>query len=314
MGVLNGSLGVDLFFALSGFLITYLSVKEAQTPGGFRLGAFWVRRAFRIVPLAWTYTAIFLVVAVAGWHNAPLPRSNIISASFLFYVNYLLAGGKVPFLLGHLWTLGMEMQFYFLWAVVLKLVRPSFIPAAALAGILLVILCRSTAWHTGPGWDGLRLESRGDSLLWGALFGAILAKETGQWIRRWLPAWCFLPCFLLLGYVADQHPIAYATWQPFLCAIVVTVTVLHASEAPFRWMESAPLRLLGRISFSIYIWQQMFTEGGASHSTMVGKIFLAPPWSLLWIVPLAWLSYRWIELPGMRLGVRLTRPRARDAG
>jgi len=308
MGVFNGSLGVDLFFALSGFLITYLAAQEAARPGGFRLGAFWVRRAFRIVPLAWTYAALYLVAAVAGWHAAPLPPAGIIAASFLFSMNYLLAQGHVPALLGHLWTLGIEMQFYFLWAVILKLVRPRLLPVAALGGILLVILCRSTAGASGFGADALRLECRGDSLFWGALFGAVLAGGAGRArLVAWLRPWCFAPLFLALAFVADRHPPAYATLQPLLCALVISATVINASAPAFRWMEAGWLRFLGRTSFSIYIWQQVLTGWAVPGSSPAWAALLAPPVSLLWLVPVAWLSYRWIELPGMRLGASLAR-------
>ncbi|HEX4084871.1 MAG TPA: acyltransferase [Chthoniobacteraceae bacterium] len=304
-GILNGSLGVDFFFALSGFLITYLSILEANSSSGFRLGAFWIRRTFRIVPLAWLYTSCFLILTWFGWHNAPIPKGNVVLASYLFYINYILTRGEVPILLGHLWTLGLEMQFYFLWAVVLKLCKPRFIPIAALIGISLVILIRATSARTGIGWDGLRLESRGDSLLWGAVFGSVLASSSVRQIQSWLPCWLFTPLLLLLVYVADQHPRGFATSEPFLCAILVTLTVIHASKRPFLFMESRPLLFLGRISFSIYIWQQLLTGAGAFSTGTLGTLFFCPPWSLIWLVPLAWISYRFIELPGMRLGIGL---------
>jgi peptidoglycan/LPS O-acetylase OafA/YrhL len=308
MGVFNGSLGVDLFFALSGFLITYLSVLEAQSPGGFRLDAFWVRRVFRIVPLAWTCVALYLLASALGWRNAPWPQPGVIAAGFLFYVNYLLAAGHVPGLLGHLWTLGIEMQFYFFWAVVLKITKPRRVPAVALAGIALVILCRSTSKWTGFAWDGLRLESRGDSLFWGAFFGALLAQHSGALIlEKWLRPWLFIPLALLLAYVADQHPFGYLTWQPILCALVITVTTVHATRIEIKWMENDLLRFLGRISFSIYIWQQVLTGAASTDPGKAWNALLVPPISLLWIIPAAWLSYRLIEPPGMRLGVSITR-------
>ncbi len=311
-GIFNGSLGVDLFFALSGFLITYLAVQEAHTSGGFRLRAFWVRRFFRIVPLAWTYAALFLAAALAGWRNAPLPPRDVIAGSFLFYLNYMLGLGRVPWLLGHLWTLAIEMQFYFLWAVVLKLARPRFLPAIALTGIFLVILCRLTAGLTGFGLDPFRLEARGDSLLWGALFGSILAADAGRrWLEAWIRPWGFLPLLLLLGFVADRHPFGFATFQPLLCALLITTTVLHSARTGFCWMENDALRFLGRISFSIYIWQEVFTGAESLDPHALWAALLLPPLGLLWIIPIACVSYRYIELPGMRLGYALAR---RDRG
>ena len=87
-----------------------------------------------------------------------------------------------------------------------------------------------------------------------------------------------------------------------MCGVLITLTVLRASEAPVRWMEADVLRFLGRISFSIYVWQQMLTGAAAEGLGGVAGVLLAPPVSLLWIVPVAWASYRWIELPGMRVG------------
>jgi peptidoglycan/LPS O-acetylase OafA/YrhL len=90
------------------------------------------------------------------------------------------------------------------------------------------------------------------------------------------------------------------TLEPILFALLITSTLLNATHWAFRWMESSSLTFLGRISYSIYIWQQLFTVK-MDHVSAFGRLF-ALPISLIWIIPVAALSYRYIELPGIRCG------------
>jgi peptidoglycan/LPS O-acetylase OafA/YrhL len=122
----NGVLGVDIFFAISGFLITTLLLREWQQSGSISLRAFYERRVARIFPAAYTYIAIIAVLAMIGVVQI---RWDAFFAASFFTWNYgtllnLFAGSKDIQLFNHFWSLSLEEQFYLLWPGCLLLFGP----------------------------------------------------------------------------------------------------------------------------------------------------------------------------------------------
>lgn len=295
-------LGVYIFFALSGFLITYLILVERHTKGSFNLQRFWLRRICRIVPLVYVYLAFLLAFGAIAF---PLITYKEVLPVGLFYYNcYVTASGYTSWFLTHLWSLSIEMQFYLAWSLILSATHCRFTLRLALWGALSFAAIRGyLAIH---GYHGNTIC--GDTLLWGAFFGTVYFDKDGRSILKTCLSPAALPGLLALqASVIYFQPTGYLCIEALLFGLLVSGTLVNASHLCFRWMEWSLLLWLGRISYSIYIWQEVFTAPGrvGSHAGW-GRLFTLPI-SLIWILPVAWISFELIELPFMRLGSRLAR-------
>ncbi len=282
----GGFLGVDVFFGLSGFLITSLLLGEARHTGTIRLGSFWARRARRLLP------ALLLVLCFVGlysWLAAPggaYPGLRLDSLSTLFYVanwHFILEGTSyfkaalAPSPLTHTWSLAIEEQFYLVWPlVVLALVRIG----RASRGVLAVAVAGAVAstawmaWHARVLGDPTRLyygtDTHAMTLLAGAALAAVLAGRAGRRDVGSLRARGVLdPVVQVLGLVGAAVLVAMVLevtgsthWLyqgGFLVAGVATSAVLlSVVTVPrgilARALSLSPIRFLGRISYGLYLW------------------------------------------------------------
>lgn len=135
----RGPLGVDLFFALSGFLITTLLLRERRTTGTVRLGAFWARRSLRLFPLYYLVLGFYVIWAALV---AVEPIRSHFFRCLPFYAtytgNWFAPGANHPILFAFSWSLATEEQFYVLWAPVLRFVRGRLAPALVMIALVLV--------------------------------------------------------------------------------------------------------------------------------------------------------------------------------
>ena len=317
----DGFLGVDLFFVLSGFLITSLLLGERASRGRISLSRFYVRRALRLLPALLVFLAVSLVVhiIVAGArHELALAvvldqlRDSAIAA---FYVsNFVLAGNGIDALptgLSHLWSLAAEEQFYLLWPALLVcgLARHRrWAGIALMAAIAFVALRQFQLVLSGV--PGHRLDfgpdTRSGSILVGCLFAVLRANESGA--RRVARiARVGLPLALVLSYaivVADLGRTLYLgplTLFAF-CAGMVIVAVLDERCALRRWLSQRPLVYLGRLSYSLYLWHMPIFAAlgvalvGAHGAAGAPRATAAVAASLV----VAALSYHFVETPFLR--------------
>ena len=133
-GFVLGGLGVDLFFALSGFLITHLFIREHRLSGRVNLLQFWVRRCLRLMPVYWVYLSAITVSIMLGYgelhEHAGWTPNEYIASMWLYFVNYVPSGGiwSEQHLTIHLWSLAIEEQFYLVWPlVIMMLFRSRFV-------------------------------------------------------------------------------------------------------------------------------------------------------------------------------------------
>jgi peptidoglycan/LPS O-acetylase OafA/YrhL len=142
---INGSLGVRIFFCISGFLITYLLLQERKHTGLIDLKAFYVRRALRILPAAYAFIAVLAILTAAGLLR--LPACNFVTA-LTFTKNY----GCVVLADAHLWSLGVEEQFYLLWPFIVAPCSPMRTMAVATALCFVAPLSRGLEYvsHSAP--------------------------------------------------------------------------------------------------------------------------------------------------------------------
>lgn len=272
-----GTWGVPIFFGLSGLLITRLLLDEHAQTGRIDLKSFYIRRSFRILPPLVVYLA---VVSALGL----MQGGREVWSSIFFFRNYL-PWQQGTWYSGHLWSLSVEEHFYLFWPALLVWAgtKRGWIPAVGLS-----LAC--AAWrlymHAAPS-DG-RTEFRLDSLLLGAACAFALPSA------RWLLA----SGLLIAGILMD--------WQlgsALLIPVLITATMTHPEWLVSRALGWAPLRWLGRISYSLYLWQQLFLYPPWQPHPVLG---LAQnfPWSLAATFTCAVASYYLVERPMIQMGQR----------
>ncbi|MFM7687251.1 MAG: acyltransferase family protein [Actinomycetota bacterium] len=318
----GGFLGVDMFFAISGFVITASLTREARGTGRFSLRNFYGRRARRLLPasaLAIAFTVALSTLFAA--HTAARWTAHSALAALVFNANHYLAlfgtdGGYFgadaqsnPLL--HLWSLSVEEQFYFVFPALLMWVwaRSRRRPATALK-LLGVVAAASLACHVylahiapgvaAPTWSFYLAPARAWEFLAGVL--AAIAVDRGFRIGgRWKPG---LNTAALLTVVAVSlmldNPSASRVLGPFLAVTATTVLLISGAEgasqpagfSATRLLQARPLVVVGDISYSWYLWHWPLIV--FAHATWPFSPIARPVAALLSLPP-AWLSTRLIE-------------------
>ena len=265
----SGFLGVDLFFVLSGYLITSILLGERMRTGTINVVRFYIRRALRLLP------ALFLMVAcvtlcVAIFARADLSMTLKNAASIVFYFwnwvlvfNYGHSGWTYQWVFGHLWSLSVEEQFYILWPFVLVFslaVSRKFFVAILILGIALPPVARVLNYDPRYIFNlYFRTDLHCDGLMWGALAAWIVANKwvpNGRWLAYAGPL--ALLCFIGAAWFNLFHSaIAYlGAWVPLnALAALAIVSAVHRPNAAYRIvLELLPLRWTGRISYGLYLW------------------------------------------------------------
>ena len=292
------TLGVTVFFVLSGFLITTLLIDERARNGRVSLREFSVRRAIRIFPAAYLYIAFIAVAAAAGWVSlAPGDLWHAVT----YTMNY---NHDRAWALGHLWSLTVEEQFYLLWPLlfILSGVRAIFVAASI---IVLAPLLRVIAWVFFPGERvGIDEEFQyvSDSLATGCLMALLVERFGLEKLVARVPRWLFAAAApaTLVGAAFTMHPSFYlpigATMVNAGIALCLLWLVARPDARPARLLNSRIAIFIGTISYSLYLWQQFFLDSG--RMAMHHAVPLAVLLSLLAAVA----SYHLVEKP--LLGLR----------
>jgi peptidoglycan/LPS O-acetylase OafA/YrhL len=299
-----GGLGVALFFAISGYLITTLLLEEGERPGGISLRGFYVRRAFRILPAAYLYLIMLAIAGGYGWLHESLWHGELASAAF-FYGNYW---PERSWYTAHFWSLSMEEHFYLLWPALLAGMRARRVLIATSA-----LLAATAVWrpwslaHVNLPYPALqRTDMRLDAFLYAGLLAILLHGPYRVPVLRALTATWFRACsvlavaaawvWMLAGSVPSTGTLVESALLP---AILVSVIHWPASRF-FRILEWGPLRWMGRISYGLYLWQQIFfTPEPAVTLSAAADAFL-PRVALTFSAAIA--SYYLLERPLLNYG------------
>jgi peptidoglycan/LPS O-acetylase OafA/YrhL len=293
---LNGTVGVELFFGISGFVIGRSLLAERAATGQISLAGFYVRRVFRILPPLLLYVSVVVLLtqvgllegAARGVVNALVFRCNLIGSA---------CGGYVG---GHTWSLSVEEQFYLVIPLLLTLA--SVLPRAALTAALLalpfVVL-------------GLYLSGQivvADILSQFMTIGlGVVCALHEDWVRRIvtaLPGWTVLPAlaaiFLLRGVerAGTRSVIEVLTLSPLVMYVLLGSAFRRTLLSGV--LASRPMQTLGAASYSFYLWQQLATYPFRG----AGVWFYAASLCACLLIALA--SYRWLEQPMIRLGAELS--------
>jgi peptidoglycan/LPS O-acetylase OafA/YrhL len=307
-----GAEGVALFFGLSGFLITYRLLQERQRTGGISLQHFYGRRVLRILPACLAY--LLTVTALAGAGVLAIHREDLRS-SFLFYRNYLSPAQVGTWYTGHFWTLAIEEHFYLLWPGLLVLAGPrrALWLSALLGGGVAFWRWIEIRFHPTASWltqmdMSVRTDIRIDGLLWGAFAALLLFHGSRErWLRgvfssRWTwAALVVLAAICLKGSVLPFNDM----WRAVIIPCFIVGTVLHPSGLLGRVLESPVLTWVGRLSYSLYLWQQLFLVGAVMKRPLPFGPFQELPLNLVAAFACAALSYYLLEKPLVGVGKRL---------
>ena len=307
-----GFVGVDIFFVISGFLITLLLLRENRRTGTVSLRNFYFRRACRILP---AYVVFLLVLLALQPDGVPLSPRNWL-ALLTYTVNF--TGG--PWEISHVWSLCVEEHFYLLWPLVVLLLGPRRAWIAAVVCILVTPLIRLAVVGLAPGSLDLikSTPSRMDTIAAGCCL-AYLATNPSTFRRlQFSPkksallatalVLVLLASKVLLNRVGDSYLVIYPSINAIALAVLAWLCVNHGDTIFGRILSSAPLVGLGLLAYSIYIWHKLFITPNSSC------------WACEWPVNLAMsglaalASYFLIEKPFLRLKDRLGRTRRSEPG
>jgi len=318
----GGFIGVDIFFVLSGFLITSLLLQEHQVTGRISLKNFYIRRALRLLPaLVLLLAAMLIYSRVALSQETASQTVKFAGVVILYITNWARAFEWIPGsnLLGHLWSLAVEEQFYLLWPPVLLILLRLRIPRRTLAMlitclIVLVILRRFDLLLQGGISQGriyLGSDTRADSLLVGCLAAMLHGWQMlpdGKVFRFLLRLSTVIAIPVLFIYLVDAYGIRSQTYFSFgltVVAFAVAVVILQAmqiSPNPVLFvLENGFLVYVGKISYGLYLWHFFAIE--ITLGLAVGNA-IKLGLSLLALFGIAAISFYCVELPFLRLKSR----------
>jgi peptidoglycan/LPS O-acetylase OafA/YrhL len=276
----GGFLGVDVFFVLSGYLITTLLLRELSGTDGVRVLGFWARRARRLLPAVLLLLAVVAVVVARSAPLSTLPARRDDLLSTLFYVanwhfiasdqSYFAAyAGASP--LRHMWSLAIEEQFYLLWPIVLLAAwrlgraRRGAVLAVVVAGAVVSAVALLVHYDpANPSRAYFGTDTRAYVLLVGAALAilvdarpALLTGARAATVARW--SWPVVTLIVAVGFLrlGDQDPIYYRGGA-LLFALVVAWGLWVIEALPRGWparvLSMGPMRWTGRISYGLYLW------------------------------------------------------------
>jgi peptidoglycan/LPS O-acetylase OafA/YrhL len=313
----GGFLGVELFFAVSGYLITALLLSERKEHGETDLLAFWLRRARRLFPALWTLLLLVPVYAAVAVPEELYRLRDDVLGALLYVTNWQLIQAQHsyfaqigrPSLLQHLWSLAVEEQFYLVWPLLFASVLGKLKPQrAALALLFAALVSLGFMAHLyDPGLDPSRVYYGSDTRAFGLLIGAALAfalegrswtlsARTGARLAG-LGAGALALCFTCLSELdARVYPGGFLLVDVATCLLIVGNQSAPDSFV-LRWLKSRSLVEVGKRSYSLYLWHWpvfMLTRPELDGSLSGASSFF---WRFLLTALLAEASYRWIERP-----------------
>lgn len=308
-----GLLGVQIFFGLSGLLITSRLIADENRNGLISLKNFYIRRTFRILPASLVF--LFVVGILALFGILPITLGRWLSSVF-FFANYTPAAGS--WYLGHFWSLAVEEHFYLVWPAIFLLLGPT----NKRVGFAITLALILTFWRaldyklqiTGasPGYFWGRTDIQVDSIIWGVvialLYGDPLWKSR---LQKFLSLPAILPSLIVFMVViailpAPQWKLGFIllTLKAIITPLMILGTFINSSTLLSCTLETPIFRLIGRISYSLYLWQQLFLVSNAASVQSFGDLQRLPL-NIVAVFACATLSFLIVEKHFIAFGHKL---------
>jgi len=306
----GGYLGVDIFFAISGYLITATLLEDRKRHGRILLTSFYQRRLRRLVPAL----VVVLILTRILWPNRGPDYTAAARATLFYYANWkaVFDGPHSLGWLAHAWSLSIEEQFYFLWPsalIAILSLSQNRRSAAKLVMVIIAILVVAKLMGTAASSSLFASSStfaRMDELLLGSALAlsAPGPAEHPSWLRRQASLTAFLTiCVLLFFPNLHPHWLDYGgfTLVALMSAFIVRELTVVPGTTLSMLLGWRPLREIGKRSYGVYLfhypivnWVGGFRKAGAMNAYLACVLQIGLP------LALAWLSYRFVEEPFLR--------------
>ena len=293
--IFNGGLGVNIFFVLSGFLITTICIKEINLTSTLSLNGFYYRRFLRIFPVAYLYLTVILILNFILILNIPWYQ---FAAGYLYILNfsYFRSHGFVPYF-GHYWSLSVEEQFYLIFPLLLKINRKLFVLSIMFIVLVLPLLCLLQYLYEPLNQGVLYMFThyfiKFQAIAVGCLFSVLTIHKAFDNL--------YLSKTKVPGNIAAIFLIFYLGYDSFysiksvyinclisvLTGYIIVSNLATSKDIIFRILNFKPLVFIGKLSYSIYIWHVIFTVNDPRFPKFM-SIF---PFNLIGIIVVSCLSY-----------------------
>jgi peptidoglycan/LPS O-acetylase OafA/YrhL len=305
IGPRGGFEGVDIFFVISGYLLTWLLLQEKQETGRIDLLSFYARRVRRIIPAAIVVVMTTLILSLALLPSAVLSKvADSAISSVLFCANYFFlhnSGGyfdgpadEMPLL--HIWSLSVEEQFYFVWPLLIMAIASLRIKSPKLVVsvcIIASILFAEYLLQKNPDMAFFYMPAR----FWELAIGGFVAMLNTPLVQSRLLALCAIGAI----FAGIALPIAHFPGlgaMPVVLGTSVLIWIIHSREdlgVVGALLAIAPIRFIGRISYSLYLWHWPLLAIYRTTSVDVGPLSSLVICGIAGV--LAFLTYRYVETP-----------------
>jgi len=309
----NGALGVELFFVISGFLITWMLLNEHRQSGHISFRAFYQRRVVRLMPIFYAYVAV--CIAMLWMRGRPVPWDAVV-AGLAYVLNYqqALTGAPTHFL-SHCWSLAVEEQFYFIWPLLLVwLLHRSLKLEHALIAMIAAVWAHRIHLHlSGLASDAYiyrALDTRADHLLIGCLAAVLMQRASVRdqltqmsqqrpWLS-WALAALLIASSQFHGDRTYRYLFAYGA-EPIAMALLIPLVILKAQQHTgwlSRLINSRSVVNMGQASYGIYLFHPLLLHPVRNLTErLTGSFTLAFFTSVGVLSVVAWLSFKHFENP-----------------
>jgi peptidoglycan/LPS O-acetylase OafA/YrhL len=308
----SGRFGVSIFFVISGYLITNILLRDIEKYGRVRFKEFFIRRAFRLYPVLYAFLAVVVSLNLFGrLQNNTLELAA--AAAFLWnYAGLFAPASPDQWYLGHLWSLALEQQFYLIWPLALAWLgrRRAAIAAFVIALSMPALRVATYLWFPQQrGFTGMMFHTAADAVLAGCVVRLAQSFLVGRMFNRKIVVYSFFYAviavvFFLSPWLTNRFGGGYTlpfgiTLEALIPAGVIIYCLANPDSPLVKVLNVSWLRHLGLISYSLYIWQQLFLGQSwfAQHFGVVVGLGLA--------LCVAEVSYRWFETPVREWGRKL---------
>ena len=289
-----GAIGVEVFFVLSGFLITTLMLREQDRTGELNLTGFYWRRLLRIAP---AYVTLLLAVAALQWLGVSQVAPRDWFAAITMTMNFV---HRPAWELGHAWSLSIEEHFYLLWPLAFVMTPRKWHVAPLASCIAVCFVARWIVLVVFPEWTPMSENwtfTRLDTIALGCLLAFVARQRTWRDRLDRVTAWWPAILLVLVGSLAVSH--LSAKWTVgiafLLNGVCIALLVWAATRSSPKWLNGRAISAVGVGSYSLYLWQQLFLN---HHRESWVNAF---PQNLALTALAALASYWIVETPFLRL-------------